>query len=431
MSDPRAPEPSPAPVVNGASGSVRLAAPQAGGKTTAPAHPVPSRAVRAGRAFLSTVFIVLGVLSLALSPVAIWGRNLVLNTDKYVQTLAPLASNPGVQDVVVAQVDKQVDTHLDVAAYLHQVLPPRAAKLLAAPIQSAVFGLVHTVAIKVVQSKAFGRLWVTINRVAHQEVVAILTGKKIAGGILVIRSGKIYLDLSQVVRTVRGRLVSAGIAVASKVPVVGSTLEIAKVKGLESAQSAVRALNSLADWLPWIGVALITGGAAVARRHRRAVIAAALGLGAGMVFLGVALVFMRNAYVSAVPADISTPGTSAYVFDTLVRFLRWGIRLVLAVALLVALGAWVGGASASAVAVRRGVSNWAHRLGQGLPVGPLTLFVARYANVLRVVIVALGATVLLLINPSAGTVILLAIIVVMLLLAVELLRAPVVRTPAK
>lgn len=267
---------------------VQTAAPAAGGGGVAVVQPAPTSGRGSGivRAFLSALLIVLGVLCLTLAPVAIWGRNLILDTNHYVETVKPLSSNPGVQDAIVAQVDAQVEAHLDVAAYVKQVLPPRAATLLAPPIQSAVNGLVHTIATRVVQSKAFGTLWVTINRVAHQQVVSVLTGKKLAHGILVIRSGKIYLNLSQVVVEVKDRLVQAGITVAAKLPVVGATLEIAQVKGLESAQSGVRALNTLADWLPFIGLALVALGIWAARRHRRALIGSALGLCAGMIVLG-------------------------------------------------------------------------------------------------------------------------------------------------
>ena len=83
----------------------------------------------------------------------------------------------------------------------------------------------------IVQSKVFGTLWERINRVAHQQIVAVLTGKKLAGGVLVITSGKVLLDLSQVVRTVRDKLVAAGVAIAAKVPVAGSTIEIARCEG--------------------------------------------------------------------------------------------------------------------------------------------------------------------------------------------------------
>jgi hypothetical protein len=408
---------------------VQVTAPVAGGGGTAATQPAAAPRGGSGlaRAFLSVLLIVLGVLCLTLSPVAIWGRNLILDTNHYVETVKPLASNPGVQDVIVAQVDRQVEAHLDVEAYVKQVLPPRAATLLASPIQSAVYGLVHTIATRVVQSKAFATLWVTINRVTHQEVVRVLTGNKVAGGILVIRSGKIYLDLSQVVRTVKERLVNAGIAIASKLPVVGATLEIAQVKGLTQVQSAVRALNTLADWLPWIGLALVALGIWVARRHRRALIGSALGLCAGMIVVGILIMFLRHAYVAGIPDDVAPPQTSAYVFDTLVRYLRWGVRAVFVVGLLVALGVWLSGPSPTATSVRRGTLNWTRGVGEGHPAGSLSVFAAHYTNPLRVGIIALGGIVLLLTEPSAGTIILLAVIVVVLLLAVEALRAPVAR----
>ncbi len=397
------------------------------------AAPAPHRRTpgSVARAFLSVVLIVLGVLCLVISPVAIWGRNLVFDTNRYVETVAPLVHNPGVQNVIVNQVDKQVEANLDIEAYVKQVLPPRAATLLAAPVQSAVYGLVHTVATRVVQSKAFYTLWVTINRVAHRQVIQVLTGRSVPGQVIVIKSGKVYLDLSQVVQRVKSSLVNSGLAVAAKLPVVGATVEIAQVKGLESAQSGVRALNTLADWLPWIGLALVALGAWAARRHRRAVVAAALALAAGMIVLAIAVMVLRSAYVSGVPDDIAPPATSRYVFDTISRYLRLGIRLVFVVGLLIALGVWVSGSSARAVSVRRGVLNWARHLGIGLPAGRVTIFVARYANILRVAIVAVAGLVLLLITPTAAAIIVLAAIVVVLLLAVEALRAPMSRNDAE
>jgi hypothetical protein len=400
----------------------------------AAAGPKPTSGGRVGgfiRAALAVVLIVLGVLSLTLSPVTIWGRNLLLNTDRYVQTVAPLASNPGVQTVIVNQIDEQVEAHLDVQAYVKQALPPRAAALLAAPLQSAVYGLIHTAATRVVQSKAFYTLWVAINRVAHKQIVTVLTGRRVPGEVIVIRQGKIYLDISSLVKRVKDQLVVSGITVASKLPVVGATVQIAEVKGLEQTQSGVRALNTIADWLPWIGLALVALGILAARRHRRALIASALGLCVGMIIVGVLLLVLRHAYVSGVPDDIAPPQTSSYVFDTIVRYLRWGIRIVFVVALLVALGVWVGGPATQAVAIRRWVSNETRRLGGRLPAGPVSTFVARYVNPLRIGVVGVGGIILLLIEPSAGAIILLAVIVILLLLALEVLRAPVGRAPAK
>ena len=366
-----------------------------------------------------------------LAPLAIWGRDLVLNTNRYVDTVTPLASNPGVQDVIVAQVDKQVEANLPVSTYVKQVLPPNAATLLAVPIQSAVYGLIHTATTKVVESKLFARLWVTINRVAHQQIVAILTGKTVAHGVLYIRSGTVVLDLGAVVEQVKDRLVNAGLSVATHIPPVHATLEVARVKGIESAQRLVRVLNTLADWLPWMGLALVAAGVALARRHRRALIGAALGLCGAMLILAIGLIIGRNAYANGIPDTIAPRTTSYYVFDTLARYLRLSIRLIFVVGLLVALGVWVSGPSPRAVAVRRGVSHTTRHLGEGLPAGPVNVFVAKYTNPLRIGVVGLGALVLLLISgPTAAAVIILVVVVGLLLLAIEVLRAPARHTAA-
>ena len=270
-----------------------------------------------------------------------------------------------------------------------------------------------------------------MNRIAHQQIDNLLTGKTIGNGQVKTQAGKIALDLTPIVQQVKTKLVDAGITVADKVPPIGATLEIANVKGLAKAQKAVRALNTIADWLPWIGLALVAAGVALARRRRRATMRAAIGLGAGMIVIGIGLLIGRHIYLSEIPTNILPRSTAASMFDTLVRYLRWGIRLVLLVALLIALGLWVTGPSGSATAVRRGLSTSGGRAGRGLRNGPVGAFVTSYANVLRVAIIAVGGIVLLLIDgPSLATVIVLAVIVVLLLVAVQLLRAPSPPAPA-
>jgi len=294
-----------------------------------------------------------------------------------------------------------------------------------------VYGLVNTTTTEFVQSEAFQKLWNGINRSAHVQIVSLLTGKKLANGVLSTKNGVVTLDLSQVVENVKDRLVSAGITVASQVPAVGATIEIANVKGLTQAQNLVRALNTVADWLPWIGLALVAVGAVAAHRRRRALMAAAIGLGAGMIIVGIGLLIGRNIYLSDIPTDKLPRSTAAFIFDTLVRYLRWGLRLVFLVALLVALGLWLSGPSGPAVAFRRTVSNFSSRFAGSVRAGPVGQFLARYVNVFRVGIVAIGGIVLLLIDgPSLATVIVLAVIVVLLLVLLEVLKAPSGQTAA-
>ena len=281
-----------------------------GGEPTAPvgtataASPSGGRASRILRTTISIILCVLGVICLVLAPITIWGRNLLLDTNRYVQTVTPLADSPMVQAAVVTAVTKQVDQHIDTSEILSQALPPKAVKVLAGPTQSALNQLVATITTKFVESPAFHKLWVSTNRAAHEQIVSILTGKELVNGDIKIKSGNIVLDLSQVVQNVKARLVAAGITAASQIPPIGTTLQIANVKGLGSAQTATRFFDKIADWLPLIGLALTAAGVFVARRRRRAVIASALGLAVGMVVIGLGLAIGRQIYLNDIPADV-------------------------------------------------------------------------------------------------------------------------------
>src|SRR3954453_21836896 len=60
----------------------------------------PHRPVAVLRSIAVVVLVTLGALMATASVPTIWGRNLVLDTDRYVATLQPLASNPGVRSAV-------------------------------------------------------------------------------------------------------------------------------------------------------------------------------------------------------------------------------------------------------------------------------------------------------------------------------------------
>ena len=398
------------------------AAPQdAGTQEPAKKH----RLAHAARATGSVILCVLGVLCLTLSPLAIWGRNLILNTDRYVSTLEPLASNPGVQQGIVNVVTQQVHNNLDLSSYLNGNLPPRAVKALSGPLQSAVDSLVTQITTKFVESKQFHTLWVTINRSAHEQIVNVLTGKKVSNPSLQVRNGVLYLDLSAVVQNVKDELVKAGIGVASNIPAVGTTIQVAQVKGIESARRGVRALNTIADWLPFVGLALIAGGAALARRWRRAVVGSALGVCIGMLVLGLGLLIGRTIYLNNLPGTYFTSTTSASVYNTVVRYLREGIRIVFVVALIVALGVWVSGPGPRATSVRRGVARLWGKIHWRSGSGPVGEWLANYATLLRVAIISIAALILLFVSGlSLVSFIVIVVIAALLLILLEIFRAP-------
>ena len=372
-----------------------------------------------------SIILVLSVICLVLTPVVVWGRNLLLNTDRYVQTVEPLASNPGVQNTVIAAVDAQFQGRIDLKSVLDPVLPPRAAQVLVPPLQGAADSLVNTVTTKFVQSDAFKTVWQTVNRAAHTQINYLLTGQRPKNAaVQVAGNGDVSLDLSAVVVQVKARLVDAGLTVASKVPVVGSTIKVGNVAGLQHAQSLTNKLNKVANWLPWVGLVLLVVGVLLSRRKRRALVASLLGVVIGLVIVGIGILIGRGIYLDKVTTPNLTRDTAQYIFDTVVRYLRLGIRLLALLALLVAFGVWVSGPGYVATRFRTFVVRWPREAGSRLNAGPVGPFVDRYAIALRVAVIAvLGVILLLFDSPSLVTVIVLAVICVILLLIIELLRA--------
>lgn len=386
---------------------------------------MPRRAARAARSVVALVLVVVGLLCLTVMPVAIWGRNLLLSTDRYVDTLRPVASDPGVQDAVIRAVTREVSARLDVDAVLGDALPPRAAARLGPVLEGAVDTLVDNVTTRFVRSDAFEVLWVTINRSAHRHLDYLLTGEQPdTAAVQVSDNGRVVLDLSNVVEQVKGRLVAAGLTVAKNVPAVGATIEIADLHGLDRARDATHRLDQLANWTPAAGLLLVGCGIAASRRRLRALTGAALGLAAGMVMIGVGLLIARGVYLDRIPPDELTHDAAESVFDTLVRYLRWGIRLLLVLTLLVAFGSWYAGPSRSAAAARRAATSVPTSLGRRLHTGSMGVLVAHHATGLRVGGIAVGCVVLLMLDaPSVLVVIVIASLVAVFLLLLELLRA--------
>ena len=73
------------------------------------------------RTLVAVVLIVLGCVLAPLAGVAVWARNQVTNTDRYVATVTPLASDPAVQQAITDQITAQVFTYIDIQALTTQV----------------------------------------------------------------------------------------------------------------------------------------------------------------------------------------------------------------------------------------------------------------------------------------------------------------------
>lgn len=300
------------------------------------------RAKRVSKKVASWVLIVLACILAVVSVFTVFVRNEVLNTDTYVNTVAPLASNPAIQAAVAQRVSKRLVAQTNLEQQVKQALPARAG-FLATPITSGLQSAADQVVLKFVQSSAFQKLWVEANRRSHQQVVALLTGSK--QGALQSSNGEITVDLSQVEAQAKKRLDAKGITVFDKVPAVhGSDLVLFQSKQLKSLQRLIRLFDDLAFVLPIITLLCFAVGIILTENRRRGLVRAALALALSMGVILVLASVLRNQYLLSLSASQSKEAASAVV-DTVGAVLLDTVRTILIVAALVALGALVAGNS--------------------------------------------------------------------------------------
>jgi hypothetical protein len=201
-------------------------------------------------------------------------------------------------------------------------------------------------------------LWREVNRQASASVVALLTGTD-QSQVLQIKNGNLVLQLAPIVEDVKTRLSEQGLDFVDKLPAVTSSVDlpVANVEYIQDARQGAELLNTLAYVLPWLVLACFAGAIAAARRRRRAVVWASLLVAASALLMGVALAVGRGIYIDSMPTDIVSSESAAVVFDTLVRFLRNGLRVFFWFAIIIALIAAVTGPSAWAQKVRAGAGG--------------------------------------------------------------------------
>jgi hypothetical protein len=382
---------------------------------------------------------VIGCVLAPLAGVAVWARNQVTNTDRYVRTVAPLATDPAVQTAVADQITAQVFTYLDVQGLTNQAVDalaeqgvrPQAADRLrgfAGPLASGTQSFVRTEVGKIVQSQAFADAWTQANRVAHQALVKALTGQ--GDRAVTVANDTVSVNLAPFIQTVKQRLVDSGFGLAARIPEVDASFVLFDVKNLTRAQAAFNLLNTLGIWLPVIAIVLLGVGVAVAKDHRRALAGAAVGVAVGMLVLALSLAVFRTVYLDAVPAAVLPHDAAAAAYDTIVWYLRLGLRAVLVLALVVAAGALVTGPSAAAVRTRQRLAAGIGRLRggaeqAGLRTGPAGTWVDANKQLLRVGAVTLAVLALVFWGQPTGRVILLLAGLLLVALAlIEFLGQP-------
>jgi hypothetical protein len=356
------------------------------------------RAARAGRWSVATVIVVIAALLFGASVVAVYVRTQLLDTDRYVETVAPLARDPAVQAAITNRLTDEFMNQLDVSGLVQQLATaleqkgaPSVLSTVVGPVTSGVRTLISNLIQQLVTSSQFATAWDAANRVAHQEVTDVLTTGK--GQFLTANGTQVSLDVGSILTMAKTRLVQSGFTLAEKVPDVSISIPLFEAKNLPRIRTAVTLLNTLAWALPVAAVVLLGLAVLVAPNRRRGLLLGALSFAVVLLFMLAALAILRTYYLNNLP-NTASPDAARVLYDTATRFLIHTMQTLVALFLIVAILSWVFGPSRPARLIQRGgnalLDAGGRGLGRtGLHLGRVPEYLRRWRAPIAVVVTAL------------------------------------------
>ncbi|MBB5871823.1 hypothetical protein F4553_005202 [Allocatelliglobosispora scoriae] len=352
----------------------------------------------------AVVLLVVAAVLVGASLTARFAESELLDTDAYVATVAPLASDPAVQAAVTDRVTDEVVRRLDVPGLVQQLADSvdvrgadAIANLAGPAIASWFTDQVHRIVGKVVASPQFETIWTDANRVAHQQLANLLTDTDT--DLVTSQNGDVVIDLGTVLAAVQGTLVSNGVGLAAKIPPVSIPYTVAHIDRLPQIQQSVSAFKKITAILPIVALLLLGLAVWLAPNHRR-------GLVVGLCCTLVVLVLMLGAFRYArgeVAGKVANPQAGEVVYNSVLAVLIAAVQTVAVVALLGIVWALLAGPSRPATAFRRNVNRLLDAVGGAIgPQETLRGLVDRWHTPIALVL-AFGMIWWLLRAPSIST----------------------------
>jgi hypothetical protein len=267
------------------------------------------------------------MVTIGLSVPAIWARNQMLDTDRFVRTVAPLGANAGIQQAVATRVSSYITT-----AVAETPLVSEGDGALAAIIPMATTAAVDTVTQNFVTSPEFPMIWEDMARLAHEGFQALLDGGE--SELFSTDSGQVSIDLSPVVTAVQTELANRGIDIT--LPQPDLTFVLFESSALAEAQDITKFAEELAIILPLVALVALIGYIVLSPNRWGAIVVASLGMAIMMGVLLILLSLARWFYSRELGESVDKDAAMA-TFDILTHYLRLGLRIAGLVAILISL----------------------------------------------------------------------------------------------
>ena len=352
------------------------------------------------RTFWSTVLIVFACLLAPLSVVSVWARGEVTDTNRYIQTVAPLAENPAIQDAIANRITQEIFTYVNVPELTSQAVetlsanrtltPEQTAALqaLTGPLNSGIVSYTEQAVDKVVQSDQFAAAWVEANTVVHQRLNDALTGQNTDNAVKV-ENNQVVLDLGNLIAQVKQRLIDGGFSIAEKIPSnVSTTIVLFEAPNASTIQTGYSLLNTVGFWLPLIAIAIAIVGVFVSHTPRKALAWMGFGMMLAMAVGALLVGVVRMGYLNALPDTVNVAAATAF-FDQFTVFLKQSLWAGAAAGLVLFLGGVllghgkvVSGLRHVPVAAAAAIQRWLASMG--LTMNSVRAWVGSQATAVRI-----------------------------------------------
>lgn len=336
------------------------------------------------RTWLARALATLACLTLPLGLVSAWMAAVATDTDEYVDTVGPLASDPDVRRVVQLRLEELALRAIDPEQRREDVLRllerrgtgpmlREGATALADLAVEAVEDTVHRAVDRVVNGPELAPAWRSANESAHRYLVGVLSGE-IA---VPTQDERVSVQLGTLLDAVLAILADAGLAEVEHVPEVDTTFALMTTNDVRKAQDGYRLLEAVGFWVPLTWLVLAVATVLVAPGRRRALAWLAYGSVVALVLLAAALALARDQVLEAVP-DPDDTALVAAVWDIVLSDLRAGLVTLLVAAVAVVAVLWATGPARVAARARAGLRRAAGAVrgrldGETLRVGLLML----------------------------------------------------------
>ena len=405
--------------------------------TSAPSTPTKRRI--GARSIAALLALILGVGLLPLGTITYWGHRTVTDTERYLETMQPLAYDEDVQDSLSVFLTEKIEEQVDPEALVNQLFAGLieqypALKALVPVVSGAMDSLIAQVVDRLVRSDQFKQLWDLANTAAQKGLMAILEGRD--DGPVSLQGDAVVLDISSIIDQVKQGLVDRGFAAAANINVPEADRQIVLLEAPQLAQ--IRTIYSLtspiAVALFFFAILLLVLAVVLARRRPRMVAWAGGGAAAGGLVLIVGLGIGETVFVNTLEGTPFEKASQTF-YDQLLKFLYNGAYAIVVLGIIVlAVGLYLCGAR-WAVELRAAVNNLADDVARNIPAGPITssgVSVAAHARWLRVgvgviftIIVVIGS------DLSVARTIWAALIALVLLAVIQVWAAAGRRAPAE